>query len=812
MKISLNWLREYIDLNMEAGQIAEILTEIGLEVEGYEEVEQIKGSLKGLLIGEVKTCVKHPNADRLSLTTVNIGQDTLQIVCGAPNVAVGQKVVVAPAGTTLYGDDGTPWEINKGKIRGEVSEGMICAADEIGLGTDHSGILVLDDTYVIGEPLFKYYDTSTDTVFDIGLTPNRSDATCHLGVAKDLFATLKVNYNYPGQIRLPALDAWSVDNHSRSIQVEVVDIIGCPRYAGVSISNVTVQESPPWLKNKLEAIGLRAINNIVDATNYVLHELGQPLHAFDIHKIGGSAIKVQTLPAGSTFVSLDEQERKLHPEDLMICGGDDKGMCIAGVFGGLTSGVTGLTKDIFLESAHFNAKWIRRTSGRHLLYTDAAKIFEKGSDPNICVFALKRAAMLIKELAGGQIASEIIDIYPNPREPNLVTLSYNHLNRLVGTTIHPDEVGRILHALEMKIQSTTADNITVAVPTNKVDVTRQADLIEEVLRIYGFNRVPDKNRMSFSVSSSHGFDEVRLRNLAAHYLYSQGFHEIMGLSMIDKKYVETEVFQLDPAEMVRINNTSNVRIEVMRPNLLITALEAISYNQNRQQTDLRLYEFGKSYLHQTNQYQEKDHLTIAMSGWSQESWLAPALAPKNEYYVMKSMVENLLSLFGIDSYEEQVVEDAYWNFALKYSSNNQTLVVFGQVNDDLLNYLDIRGVVFYADFDWSNLIIGQKVDQIQVAESSKFPVVRRDLALVIDNRVTFSTVKEVIARRLGNLLKGINLFDVYRNEEVLGSGQKSYAVSLLLSDATKTFSDQEVDQIMASLVNDLAKEVGARLR
>ncbi|MBK8505568.1 MAG: phenylalanine--tRNA ligase subunit beta [Saprospiraceae bacterium] len=812
MKISLNWLREYVDLDMDAEQIAEILTEIGLEVEGYEEVEQIKGSLKDLVVGEVTTCVKHPNADRLWLTTVDIGQVTLQIVCGAPNVGTGQRVVVAPVGTTLYSHDGAPWQINRGKIRGEVSEGMICAVDEIGLGTDHSGILVLDDTFVIGNALASYYDTATDTVFEIGLTPNRSDATCHLGVARDLFAALKINYGHKGQVKLPALDAWQVDNDTMPIQVEVLDTEGCPRYAGVSISNVSVKESPGWLKNRLKMIGLRPINNIVDATNYVLHELGQPLHAFDIDKIDGRAIKVQTLPKGSAFVSLDEQVRKLHEEDLMICDGHDNGMCIAGVFGGLGSGVTNQTHNIFLESAHFNAKWIRRTSGRYLLFTDAAKVFEKGSDPNICVFALKRAALLIQDLAGGQIASEIVDIYSKPVKPNLVSLDYGQLNRLVGANIHPKEVEQILLALEMKIQASTPDSVTVAVPTNKVDVTRQADLIEEVLRIYGFNRVPDKNRMSFSVSNSHGIDEARLRNLAADYLSAHGFHEIMGLSMIDKRYVERKEFQLNDVEMVRINNTSNVQIEVMRPNLLVTTLETISYNQNRQQNDLRLYEFGKSYLHVAGQYQEKDHLTLAISGWHQESWLTTPLSPKNEYYVMKGMVENLLSLYGIGSLEEEVVEDAYWNFALKYSIDNQQLAVFGQVNDDLLSYLDIRGAVFYSDFDWSRLIRNQKVDQIQVKESSRFPVVRRDLALIIQEEVPFSAVRAVIARKLGLVLKGINLFDVYRNEEILGSGQKSYAVSLLLSDSTKTFSDKEVDQMIVSMMDELTREVGARLR
>lgn len=812
MKVSLNWLREYIDLDFPPEQIAGILTETGLEVEGFEQVEQIRGSLKGLVVGEVITCVKHPNADRLSLTTVNIGNEILKIVCGAPNVSAGQKVVVAPVGTTLFDKEGKPWQINKGKIRGEVSEGMICAEDEIGLGEDHSGIMVLDNRYEVGSLVADYFDTSSDFVFEIGLTPNRSDATSHIGVARDLLAALRINYQHKSQLHWPSVDHWKADDTSNTVSVEVLEPDGCARYAGVTISDVTVRESPEWLRVRLKAIGVRPINNIVDITNYILHELGQPLHAFDLSRIGGQAIKVRTLPAGTSFVSLDEQERTLHAEDLMICDGDDNGMCIAGVFGGAGSGVTAGTKAIFLESAHFNARWIRRTSGRHLLFTDAARIFEKGSDPNICVYALKRAALMIRELAGGRITSEIVDVYPQPVLPREITLRYQFLNRLVGTDIDTKEVISILEAQDMQIIDKTSAAVTVAVPTNKVDVIREADVIEEVLRIYGFNRIPISDRMSFSIGAAGILDEASLREKAAEYLYALGFQEIMGFSLIDRKYAEIPVFGLQEADMVRINNTSNIQMEVMRPNLLITALETVRYNQFRQQNNLRLFEFGKSYRHDHGDYVEQDHLTITIAGWSHETWLQPALPSRNEYYILKSVVENILKIFGISDYQWETREDSSWRLVQQYLIGDRPLVSFGEVSEELCEYMDIRGSLFFADFDWNYILSRQRVDQVSVEEPSRFPAVRRDLALVVDRDTSFVKIRSVIEESLGEVVKDIGLFDVYRNEQVLGKGNKSYAVSILLSDPTKTFSDREVDQMMGNLIQLLKKEAGARLR
>ena len=814
MKVSLNWLKEYIDLEFSNDKIADILTEIGLEVEGFEVVENIRGSLKDLVVGRVIECGKHPNADRLSLTKVSVGKDTdLQIVCGAPNVAAGQKVVVAPIGTTLFSKEGESWKIKKGKIRGEVSEGMICAEDEIGLGEDHSGILVLPEEYEVGELLTKYFETGSDVIFEIGLTPNRSDATCHLGVARDLGAALKVNYEHSGIIRKPGVEEFAVDNHDHEIEVEVLAPEGCPRYAGVIISGIKVEESPAWLKQRLQSIGVRAINNIVDITNFVLHELGQPLHAFDLEKIGGRKIKVQTLPEGTPFLSLDEQERKLRSNDLMICDGLDVGMCIAGVFGGINSGVTDDTTSIFLESAHFNAQWIRRTSTGHLLFTDAAKVFEKGSDPNVCVHALKRAALMIKEIAGGDISSRVIDVYPEEIEPVSITLSFSHLNRIVGTSIATEEVLNIVEALEMSIVSQDDDTLTVQVPTNKADVKREADLIEEILRIYGFNKVPIPERMCFSVAKSPTPDTMQLRNRVADLLCSYGLHEIMGLSMLDRKYVDNVAFTLNDANVVRINNTSNVQVELMRPNLIITALETVLYNQNRQQNNLRLFEFGKSYLIQDGKYHEKEHLTITISGWSEESWLHPTLSSKNEYFVLKSLVSNVLVHLGIATLESKELEgDPYFAQGIAYKNGDREIIKLGEIKESLLKGMELRNKVFIADFDWRALLASQAVDQVVVQEPSRYPEVRRDLALIVDKAVTFQKIEETVRESIGTYAKAINLFDVFEKTSVIGEGKKSYAISIVMSNPKKTFSEKELEKLMNNTVNNLQSKIGAKLR
>jgi len=813
MKVSLNWLREYIDIDQTPEEVGNVLTEIGLEVEGMEEIESIKGSLDGLVVGEVLTCEKHPDADRLSLTQIGVGgETTLQVVCGAPNVAAGQKVVVATIGTTLYDKEGKSWKIKKGKIRGQVSEGMLCAKDEIGLGEDHSGIFVLGENFEIGKPLSSYFPIEKDIIYEVGLTPNRSDATCQVGVAKDLWAALKINYGHMGTVSMPSVEKWAVDDRSAPVTVEILDTKACPRYSGVTISGVQVADSPDWIKKRLNAIGVRPINNIVDITNFVLHELGQPLHAFDLKHIEGQAIKVRSLSAGTLFKTLDGLDRKLHQEDLMICDGADQPMCIAGVFGGANSGVTNETTAIFLESAHFDAKSIRRSSGRHLLFTDASKIFEKGSDPNLCVFALKRAALLIKEIAGGRISSEIIDSYPEPVTAKTIEMSFARLNRLVGTEIAREEVLAILAALEMTVLEATEDSVTVTVPTNKVDVTREADLIEEVLRIYGFNRVPTNDRMSFSVSNRQTVDESALRNQASDYLYANGFNEIMGLSMIDKKYAESDVFELKQNELVRINNTSNVQVEVMRPDLMITALETIQYNQNRQQTSLRLFEFGKSYGVRSENYFERKHLSVTLTGWHQESWLQSPLKQEKEYFVLKSIVENILQMYGIKKYKMVPLAEDSKLRGLAFMAGKNQIVQFGEVDSSILQSMSIRNKVFFADFDWDQIVKLQLVDKVQIKEISKFPEVRRDLALIVDKKVTFESLKSLIIKQLGASVKLVNLFDVYVNDDVLGKDRHSYAISILLSDDTKTYSDGEVEKMMAKVIALLEKETGAQLR
>ncbi|MDF1864762.1 MAG: phenylalanine--tRNA ligase subunit beta [Saprospiraceae bacterium] len=813
MNVSLNWLKDYIDIDQTPQKTSEILTDIGLEVEGDEEIESIKGGLEGIVVGHVKECDQHPNADKLSLTKVNVGrEEDLQIVCGAPNVAIGQKVLVATIGTTLYSSEGEAWKIKKGKIRGETSEGMICAEDELGLGNDHNGIIVLPEEVEVGTLAKDYYKIENDILFEIGLTPNRSDATCHLGVAKDLAAALKINYGGDGRVRVPSVDDFKVHNNSLPIEVVIENTEACPRYAGVSIKGVTIKESPDWLKNKLNAIGVRPISNIVDITNFILHELGQPLHAFDLDKIAGQKVIVKTLPKDSKFASLDEVERKLSNEDLMICDGDSNGMCIGGVFGGNNSGVKDETKNIFLESAHFNAQWIRRTSTRHNLRTDAAKVFEKGSDPNISVYALKRAAMMIVELAGGEIASEIVDIYPNPIKEKQIEVSYKYLNTLIGVEIPKTKVKEILAALEMEIVSENDEHFTVAVPTNKADVTRPADIVEEVLRIYGLNEVPIPSKINSSIALSQSPDPQSIKNTIADLLSSNGFHEIQGLSLTENRYFK-DVLPIDDSELVYINNTSNIHLDVMRPTMLFSGLESVLRNQNRQNTDLKIYEFGKSYRKKKEGgFNETKHLTLFMTGERfGESWLNTQKTQVG-YYTLKSFVANILTRLGLSGYQESAIHTDILNFGLKYHRGPQNLVNFGKVNSKILKKMDIKNTVFYAEFNWDTILKALKKHKTDFEALNKFPTVRRDLALVIDNSVKFADIV-AIARKAGKkLLRDINLFDVYDDENKLGKGKKSYAVSYIFEDTTKTLKDKDVEKIMNNLIREYEGKLGAIIR
>ncbi len=814
MKVSFNWLKQYLDIDLPPDELGALLTALGLEVEGMEDVQSIPGGLKGVVIGEVVECRSHPDADHLSVTRVNIGNgDPLPIVCGAPNVAAGQKVVVATVGSTIYPVEGDPLTLKKVKLRGEVSEGMICAEDELGLGHSHDGILVLPPEAEVGMPASDYFEVETDVVYEIGLTPNRSDATNHLGVARDLAAYLRVNHDHGGAIHWPDVSAFQVENHNQTVEVEVEAPEACPRYSGLSLEGIEVKESPDWLKRRLRAIGLRPINNVVDATNFVLHELGQPLHAFDLDAIPSKEIVVKTLPSGSSFTTLDEVERTLSSEDLMICDGEENGLCIAGVFGGLGSGVTRKTTRLFLESAHFDPKWIRRTSMRYNLRTDAAKVYEKGSDPNITVYALKRAALLIQELAGGTIASDIIDRYPQPIRPAAVRVRPAQVNRLLGLELTSRELLRILEALDMEAEKQGEDELQVRVPTNKSDVTREADVIEEILRIYGYDKVPIPEKIHSAMAIAAYPEPNELRDAVSQLLISRGFLEMMGLSLSESRYyIEGPNPGIAPDDLVYINNTSNVHLDVMRPTMLITGLEAIRYNQNRQQQDLKLFEFGKTYRQAEGSISETEHLALFLTGarW-RESWLFDREQAVT-FYTLKAMVESVLMRLGISRFQQDVLKDERFQYGLTYHRGPVVLAELGQVPLAISQAMDIRTSVLYADLHWENLAAAVKPDGLTFQEINRFPAVRRDLALVVDNSVKFQDIASIAKKYGKKLLKTTDLFDVYENEEQLGAGKKSYAVSFVLEHPEKTLKDKEVDKLMDQLIQAYEAQLGASIR
>lgn len=812
MKVSLNWLKQYTTINLAPAKTSEVLTDIGLEVEGEEIVESIKGGLEGIVIGYVKECGKHPNSEKLSITKVDVGTgEDLAIVCGAPNVAQGQKVLVATIGTTLYTEEGTPFKIKKSKIRGEASHGMICAEDELGLGASHDGIMVLPDDTVVGTLAKDYFKIENDYVFEIGLTPNRSDATCHIGVAKDLAAALKINYGHDGKVKMPDVTAFATANTDLPIKVTVENTEACPRYTGICIKGVSIKESPDWLKKNLNAIGVRPINNIVDITNFILHELGQPLHAFDYDKITGNTVLVKTLAKDTKFNSLDEIERSLRANDLMICDGESKGMCIAGVFGGINSGVTDTTTNIFLESAHFQSEWIRKTSTAHNLRTDAAKVFEKGSDPNLTLYALKRAILLIKELAGGEIASELIDIYPNPIAPLEVEVSYANVNRLIGIDIPKVDVKAILEAMEMDIRSETDTHFVVAIPTNKADVLREADVIEEILRIYGLNKVPMTNQIKSTIVYSNKLNAGNVRNKISDYLSSNGFYEIMAVSLSRSLYYR-EVLPMDENQLVFVNNTSNRDSDVMRPDMLFSGLEAVAHNQNRQNANVALYEFGKTYLKQAEGFDEQWHLSMFMTGQRMdESWLNTD-KNKMSYFTLKSYVNNVMARLGLSGYQESAITNDVFTYGLQYHRGPQVLVKFGKISAGILRKMSIKQEVFYADFQWDAILKALKKHKIEYTALNKYPSVRRDLALVIEQSVKFNEIIAIAKKTAKKLLTDINLFDVYENEEQLGKNKKSYSVSFTFEDSTKTLKDKEIEKVMNKLITSYESKLGAIIR
>jgi len=818
MKLSYNWLGQYIDLDVSPQELSPILTDIGLEVEGFEKFQSVKGGLEGLVIGEVKTCEPHPNADKLSVTTVDVGGEILPIVCGAPNVAKGQKVVVAKVGTVLY-DGENEFKIKKAKIRGEISEGMICAEDEIGLGSSHDGIMVLPGNVKPGTPANEFFDIEEDYVYEIGLTPNRADAASHIGSARDLVAGLNRYFNTGKySLKKPDVNGFKVDNHDLDIEVVVEDSEACPRYSGVTLNNITVGESPQWLKNRLNAIGVRPINNVVDITNYVLHETGQPLHAFDAAKISGNKVIVKKLKQNTPFVTLDEVTRKLDASDLMICN-ENEGMCIAGVFGGSESGITEKSTSVFLESAYFDPKHIRKTSKRHVLQTDASFRFERGADPNITVYALKRAALLIKEIAGGEISSEIKDFYPKPIEKWEIEVSYANIDRLAGNKIERKIIKEILSDLEMEILEESSAGLKLLTPTFKVDVTREVDVIEEILRIYGYNNIVTDNKIHSSVSLRPKPDAEKIQNMISDYLVAQGFTEIMNNSLTASEIYENNK-EFDQNRSVSLLNPLSKDLNVLRQSLLFGGLEVIAYNKNRKQSDLKIFEFGKVYQKNKNyekergvkNYFEEKHLAIFATGRiSPENWNSSN--EKVDFYFLKAHIESIINKTGTDRSEIKTEEysDANKEYSLRYLYNGKLLSEVFEVSKSLLKTFDIKQEVFAAIVNWDLLLKIIPVHPVQYEPVAKFPSVRRDLALIVDSNVSFETLKKIAFETERKLLKSVGIFDIYKGDKI-PEGKKSYALSFVLQDKQKTLTDKVIDKTMNKILKAFENKAGASLR
>lgn len=817
MTVSYKWLQQFIELTEDPEQVGQMLTSTGLEVEGIERIEAVKGGLEGVVIGTILTCTRHPDADKLSLTTVDVGaEQPLYIVCGAPNVAAGQRVVVALVGATLYPTGGEAFTIKKAKIRGAASEGMICAEDEIGLGHSHAGIMVLTTDVPNGTPAARFFKLEPDYQIEIGLTPNRIDAASHWGVARDLYALTG------RPITLPSVDAFSVTNTDLTLDVSVEATEACPRYAGVTISGLTVKESPDWLKQRLLSIGLTPINNVVDVTNFVCHDLGQPLHAFDADKIEGNKIIVKTLPEGTPFVTLDGVERTLKSTDLMICNGNadpaTAGMCIAGVFGGKKSGVSEQTTRIFLESAHFGAASVRQTVQHHELRTDASFRFERGTDPNLPVYALKRAALLIQEVAGGIVSSDIIDIYPTPVANFRVPVRYRNIDRLIGIQIDRDEITRILNALDIQLDEETGDNagFVAVVPPYRVDVTREADVIEEILRIYGVDNVPlSATLRADSLSEFPTVDVNQLQGRIGQLLASNGFFEIMSLSLTRPAYHEAIRSALPGTDVTLLNPLSD-ELSVMRQTLLFSALEAMVYNLNRRQKDLKFFEFGKVY-HQKEtvegipgrKYVETMRMSLAMVGNQQaETWQQKAQPVA--FHDLAATVQRVLSSLRVRSFETQPTDSPLFQYGLTYVVNKKPVVSLGLVNPKLAKLADVKQPVFYADFDWQALM-KQYSGKAKYEEVSRFPDVRRDLSLVLDKATSFDQISKLAHQTERKLLRTVQVFDVYEGEN-LGAGKKSYSVSFTLQDSTQTLNDTVIDKTMQRLMSAFERELGAVIR
>ncbi len=807
MKISFNWLKTLINTHYSAQEVADYLTASGLEVEGIETFQSLKGGLQGLVVGQVLECTKHPDADKLSITKVDVGSgEPLQIVCGAPNVATNQKVIVALVGATLYPTTGQSFEIKKSKIRGAVSEGMLCAEDEIGFGESHAGIIVLPENTKVGLPAADYFKIENDTVFEIGLTPNRSDAASHRGVARDLAAILNSKNNEnPVKIFINGMQPLPEATNLNKVQISIQNPGGCKRYSGLVISGISVKPSPDWLQNRLKAIGVRPINNIVDITNFVLHEMGQPLHAFDLEKINGNVIVVRTANDGEKFVTLDSVERTLTTTDLLICN-QTQPMCLAGVFGGLESGVSEKTTSIFLESAYFDAGFVRKTAKQHGLKTDASFRFERGTDPNITINSLIRATNLIFELAGGILSMDVVDIYPEKLEPYKIAFSYTDCDALIGKEIDRTTIKTILTNLGIEIENEGNDALLLNVPRYKADVTRQADVIEEVMRIYGYNNVEVSKQISYTATNETKNIDVIVENKVATLLEGFGFNEIMSLSLTKETYYPQENTN------VKIVNPLSNDLNVLRGDMIYSGLEAIVYNSNRKNSDLKLFEIGRTYSqieNETYNYAEQKHLSIFVTGntFAENPY---QLHQKSDFLYLKAAVTSILNKCGVTNFKS--IESTYSNFeyGLTFTLNGKPISELGSVNKATLKKFDILQPVFYAQINFENLVKAYSKQKIQFAELSKFPTVRRDLALLIDKSVNYQQIEELAFATEKKLLKEVNLFDIYESEKL--GNKKSYAVSFTLLNNEATLTDKEIDKVMEKLISNYQQKLGAELR
>lgn len=825
MKISYNWLKRYLDFDIKPMTLSQMLTDCGLEIEGVEQFESVKGGLEGIVIGEVKTVIKHPNADRLTLTTVYVGEEgLLKIVCGAPNVEAGQKVAVAVVGATLYSEKGS-FKIKKSEIRGETSDGMICAEDELGLGTSHEGIMVLEPEAKAGTKANEYFNVVTDTVFEIGLTPNRGDAASHIGTARDIAAVLN-NFNEGKNnltntkkvIDIPSVADFVVDNQDRKIDVIIEDVEACPRYTGLTITGVQVTESPMWLQNYLKAIDIRPINNIVDISNFVLFETGQPMHFFDADAIIGDKVIIKKLKAGTKFTTLDEVERELTANDLMICN-DKEGMCIAGVFGGSKSGVTGFTKNLFLESAYFDPKSIRKTSKHHALKSDASFRFERGADPNITIYAIKRAANLIMEIAGGKVSSDIIDVYPKPIDKWEIDITYEYIDRLIGKKIERETIKNILQDLEIEILNENDDGLKLLIPTFKVDVKTEADIVEEILRIYGYNNIEVSSSVRSSISYTEKPNRENIQNLVSDFLSANGFSEIISNSLTKSSYHEN-LNTYKTENCVRIYNPLSKDLEVLRQTLLFGGLEAINRNLNRKTNNLKLYEFGSVYSHNNakegkdllSKFSECRHLALFLSGRVEnESWYGKG--KEVDFYFCKAVANNILNKIGLKLQEVKIakISNDIISKGLLYSLRNTKVMEIGIVSTKILKQADIKQNVFYVDFIWDNVLKLLNKESIEFKELPKYHEVRRDLSLLINNHVEYADIEKIAFQTERKILKKVSLFDIYE-EDKLEKGKKSYAVSFILQKEEKTLTDEEINNIMNKIIMALEKQLDAKIR